>query len=34
MEIYNIVENLAISRGLTLPKIAIIEDSSLNAFAT
>ncbi|QFR38758.1 M48 family metallopeptidase [Candidatus Gracilibacteria bacterium 28_42_T64] len=33
-EIYNIVENLAISRGLPTPKVAIIEDSSLNAFAT
>lgn len=33
-DIYNIVENLAISRGLPVPKIWIIEDSSINAFAT
>lgn len=33
-EIYNIVENLCISRGLPTPKIWIIEDQSLNAFAT
>lgn len=33
-EIYNIVENLCISRGLPTPKIWIIEDNSLNAFAT
>ncbi len=33
-EIYNIVENLCISRGLITPKIWIIEDNSLNAFAT
>lgn len=33
-EIYNIVENLCISRGLVTPKIGIIEDNSLNAFAT
>ncbi len=33
-EIYNIVENLCISRGLVTPKIWIIEDNSLNAFAT
>ncbi|NUJ97897.1 M48 family metallopeptidase [Candidatus Gracilibacteria bacterium] len=33
-EIYNIVENLCISRGLPIPKIAIIDDSSMNAFAT
>ncbi len=32
-EIYNIVENLCISRGLPTPKIGIIEDDSLNAFA-
>lgn len=32
--IYNIVENLCISRWLVTPKIWIIEDSSLNAFAT
>ena len=33
-EIYNTVENLCISRGLPVPKIYVIEDQSLNAFAT
>lgn len=33
-EIYNIVENLCISRGLPNPKIWIIDDDSMNAFAT
>jgi len=33
-EIYNIVENLCISRGLPIPNIGIIEDNSMNAFAT
>ena len=33
-EIYNIVENLCLSRGLFVPRIGIIEDDSLNAFAT
>jgi len=33
-EIYNIVENLCITAGLPLPKIYIIRDSALNAFAT
>ncbi len=32
--IYNIVENLCISRWLQTPKIWIIQDSSMNAFAT
>lgn len=32
-EIYNIVENLCISRWLGVPKIGIIEDDSMNAFA-
>ena len=32
--IYNIVENLCISRGLSIPKIWIIDDDSYNAFAT
>ncbi|MDD2486838.1 MAG: M48 family metallopeptidase [Candidatus Gracilibacteria bacterium] len=32
-EIYNIVENLCISRGLPTPSIGILEDDSLNAFA-
>lgn len=33
-EIYNIVENLCISRWLPIPKIWILEDDSMNAFAT
>lgn len=33
-EIYNLVENLCITRGLAVPKIYIIDDDSLNAFAT
>ena len=33
-EIYNIVENLCITAGLPVPKIYIIQDHSLNAFAT
>lgn len=33
-EIYNIVENLCISRGLSTPNIWILDDDSLNAFAT
>jgi heat shock protein HtpX len=33
-EIYNIVENLCISRAIPMPKIGIIEDQSMNAFAT
>jgi len=32
--VYNIVENLCISRGLPTPKIYVIEDESLNAFAS
>ncbi len=32
-KIYNIVENLCISKGLPVPKIGILEDNSLNAFA-
>src|SRR5664280_738415 len=31
---YNIVENLAITAGLPMPKIYVIEDPSPNAFAT
>lgn len=31
--IYNIVENLCISRGLSVPKIGIIETPAMNAFA-
>ncbi len=33
-ELYDIVDNIAISAGLPTPKIGIIEDSALNAFAT
>lgn len=33
-ELYRIVENLAIRTGIPTPKIAIIEDQSMNAFAT
>lgn len=33
-EIYNIVENLCISKGLETPRIWIMEDDNLNAFAT
>ena len=32
-ELYNIVENLCISRGLPTPNIGILEDDSYNAFA-
>lgn len=32
--VYNLVENLCISQGMTLPRIYIIEDDSLNAFAS
>ena len=32
--VYNLVENLCISTGMTLPKINIIDDNSLNAFAS
>ena len=34
MKIYNLVENLCISQGMKTPKIYIIEDDSLNAFAS
>lgn len=33
-ELYNVVENLAITAGLPTPKIYIINEESLNAFAT
>lgn len=33
-ELYNIVENLAITAGLPLPKIYLIKDDAPNAFAT
>lgn len=32
--VYNLVENLCISRGMTMPKVQVIEDDSLNAFAS
>jgi heat shock protein HtpX len=34
MRVYNLVENLCISAGMPMPKINIIEDDSLNAFAS
>ena len=33
-EIYRLVENLCMSRGLPLPRIYVMDDESLNAFAT
>jgi heat shock protein HtpX len=32
--LYNLLENLCISRGITMPKLKVIEGSELNAFAT
>jgi heat shock protein HtpX len=32
--LYNLLENLCISRGITMPKLKVMEDSSLNAFAS
>ena len=32
--LYNLMENLCISRGITMPKLKVIDDDSLNAFAT
>lgn len=32
--VYNLVENLCISKGMRIPKIYVIEDDSLNAFAS
>ena len=34
MRVYNIVENLSIAAGMTMPKVNVIEDDSLNAFAS
>ncbi len=34
MRVYNLVENLCISAGMSVPMINIIEDDSLNAFAS
>lgn len=33
-ELYNIVENLAITAGLPMPKVYVVQDQSPNAFAT
>src|SRR6478736_6578164 len=32
--LYNLLENLCISRGITMPKLKIADDVALNAFAT
>ena len=32
--LYNLLENLCISRGITMPKLKVTEDSALNAFAS
>jgi heat shock protein HtpX len=32
--VYNILENLCISRGITMPKLKVMESDALNAFAT
>jgi heat shock protein HtpX len=32
--LYDLLENLCISRGISVPKLKLIEDDSLNAFAT
>ena len=32
--VYNLLENLCISKGMKMPKLNIIEDDSLNAFAS
>jgi heat shock protein HtpX len=32
--LYNILENLCISRGITMPKLKVTEDPALNAFAS
>lgn len=33
-ELYNLLENLTISRGITMPRLNIIETNALNAFAS
>ncbi|WP_428408260.1 M48 family metallopeptidase [Hyphococcus sp.] len=33
-ELYNLLENLCVSRGLTMPQLNIIESDALNAFAS
>ena len=32
--VYNLVENMCMTKGMTMPKVNIIEDDSLNAFAS
>ena len=32
--LYNLLENLCISRGITMPKLKVADDPALNAFAT
>ena len=32
--LYNLLENLCISRGITMPKLKVIDDGALNAFAS
>src|SRR3954470_13689390 len=32
--LYNLLENLCISRGITMPKLKVMDDSALNAFAS
>jgi heat shock protein HtpX len=32
--LYNLLENLCISRGITMPKLKLVDDDALNAFAT
>lgn len=34
MRVYNLLENLCISQGMQMPKINIVDDDSLNAFAS
>jgi heat shock protein HtpX len=34
MRVYNLVENLCMSKGMKMPKVNIIEDQALNAFAS
>ena len=34
IRVYNLVENLCIAKGINIPKIYVIEDDSLNAFAS
>jgi heat shock protein HtpX len=33
-ELYNLLENLCVSRGLTMPRLAVIESGMLNAYAS